>query len=188
MCYLELVWPPLMLIPYGAWQNEWFVSSTAAMTLKDEMLALVGVKICIALMASVFLIEKTRSYYKKCCVRCGCPTAYTTSLPFGKGMDRCIAYSLCLLVDVLTTSLAIGVAVLQAMANEMADPDPSGSFALREMDSGEKTTLPGLHMRPTDVGRKDDTEFYDWVNTILTMPSVHTKVCVFTEEFVPAFF
>ncbi len=184
--YLELVGPPLMLIPYAACQHEWFASRTAAMTLKDEMLALLVVKTCIALVSSVFFIENTRSYYKQCCVRCGCPIAYTKSLPFGKGMDRCIAYSLCLLVDVLTTALAIGMAVLQAMANEMANPDPSGSFALRDVESGEAragaptwTTLPGMHMRPTDaVVRKDDTEFYDWVNTILTMPSVHTKVCV----------
>jgi hypothetical protein len=194
-----LLWPPLMLIPYGAWQHEWFVSSTAAMTLKDEILALLSVKICIALVSSVFLIEKTRAYYKTCCVRCGCPITYTRSLPFGKGMrDRCIAYSLCLLVDVLTTSLAIGLAVLQAMANEMADPNPNGSFALRDNvdSSGEAratgatgTTLPAvMHMRPTDAVRKDDAEFYDWVNTILTMPSVHTKVCVSTEAFCTGIF
>ena len=46
-----------------------------------------------------------------------------------------MAYLLCILVDVLTTSLAVGIAVLQVMGSEMADPDPTGSMVLRQTEA-----------------------------------------------------
>jgi hypothetical protein len=62
----EVCWPPLMLLPYAAWQNEWFIAESTLMTLKDEVLLLGSVKVFITFVSSAFLIEKIRSYYRWC--------------------------------------------------------------------------------------------------------------------------